>query len=59
MEVKVLCDAETIEAVAETVSTSSRSGLNVPHMIGDLEKPVHLYDWKIFLAQLFIPLENI
>ncbi|KAH3715634.1 hypothetical protein DPMN_058346 [Dreissena polymorpha] len=59
MEVKVLCNAETIEAVAETVSTCSRSGLNMQHMIGDLEKPVHLYDWKTFLALLFIPLKNI
>ncbi|XP_052216280.1 uncharacterized protein LOC127834463 [Dreissena polymorpha] len=54
-----LCDAETIEAVAETVSTSSRSGHNVPHMVGDSEKPVHFHDWKTFLSQFFIPMKNI
>ncbi|KAH3889905.1 hypothetical protein DPMN_013972 [Dreissena polymorpha] len=28
-------------------------------MVGDSEKLVHFYDWKTFLAQLFIPLKNI
>ena len=47
------------QAVAETVSTFSRSEHIETHMIADMEQSVQCCDWKTFIAQFFKPLNNI
>jgi hypothetical protein len=50
---------EKKQAVAETVSTCSRSEHIETHMIADMEQSVQCCDWKTFIAQFFKPLNNI
>ncbi|XP_062606259.1 uncharacterized protein LOC134268076 isoform X1 [Saccostrea cucullata] len=49
--------AETISQVAESVRTSSRSGHNIPQVVGDGEDPVLFYEWKNYLQVYFKPLK--
>ncbi|XP_069108896.1 LOW QUALITY PROTEIN: uncharacterized protein [Argopecten irradians] len=52
-------NAESLEEVARTVTTSSRSGHNIPQLVQDEEKPVIFRDWKCYLKQYFKPLKNL
>lgn len=48
-----------MEEVASTVSSSSRSGHNIPQLVKDPDKPVIFYDWRAFLQQQFKPLKHL
>ncbi|XP_052818350.1 uncharacterized protein LOC128244378 [Mya arenaria] len=52
-------NAETIGEVGATVTSSSRSGHNIPQLVGDPEKPVKFFYWKLYLQQFFKQMKNI
>ncbi|KAH3812837.1 hypothetical protein DPMN_141278 [Dreissena polymorpha] len=46
-------DAETMQDIATTVRSLSRSGHNIPHLVSDTESPVKFFDWRSHLEASF------
>ncbi|KAH3778458.1 hypothetical protein DPMN_179917 [Dreissena polymorpha] len=44
--------------VTASVGLSSRTGHNIPQLVGDTSNPVVFYDWKDYLSTLFQPIKN-
>ena len=48
-----------MEEIANTVTSSSHSGHNIPQLVDDPEKPVIFFNWRGYLKQFFKTLKNL
>ncbi|KAH3875974.1 hypothetical protein DPMN_039253 [Dreissena polymorpha] len=45
--------------IAASEWLSSRTGHNIPQLVGDTSNPVVIYDWKIYLSTFFHTIKNV
>ncbi|KAH3796341.1 hypothetical protein DPMN_149909, partial [Dreissena polymorpha] len=52
-------NAETLRDVAASVGLSSRTGHNIPQLVGDTSNRVVFHDWKVYFSTLFHYIKNV